>query len=77
MENSNIPDVPKRNKYPFKDMEIGDYVKIKFDSDGDAMKARIAAVSYASVHKIKFTTRRIGNTLEVWRTAAVDPFFGE
>lgn len=80
MENINKPPMPIRSKYPFNKMKEGDYVKLSFSSESDAMKARIAALTYGSTKKIKFATRRTGSDLEVWRAeepAAIDPFFGE
>jgi len=79
MENSKLPPVPKRGKYNFNKLDSNNsYIKLSFDDEAQAIKARIAACTYASLHKIKFVTRITDKVnLEVWRVAKPDPFFGE
>lgn len=79
MENSKLPPVPKRGKYNFNKLDSNNsYIKLSFDDEAQALKARTAACTYASLHKIKFVTRITDKVnLEVWRVAKPDPFFGE
>ena len=79
MENSKLPPVPKRGKYNFNKLDSNNsYIKLSFDDEAQAIKARTAACTYASLHKIKFVTRITDKVnLEVWRVAKPDPFFGE
>ena len=79
MGNFKIPAAPKRNKYNFNKLDtIDSYIKLSFDDEAQALKARTAACTYASLHNMKFVTRITDKVnLEVWRVAKPDPFFGE
>ena len=80
MKNVQIPAIPyRKNKYNFNKLDSNNsYIKLSFDDEAQAIKARTAACTYASLHKIKFVTRITDKVnLEVWRVAKPDPFFGE
>lgn len=56
-----------RVKWPWRNMEIGDLVKV---SDKDlAAKAQSRAHVYGMPYGKKFATKTIGGVLHVWRTA--------
>lgn len=60
-----IPIPVKKEKYPFRDMEIGDcfeFPKEKYNTINSACQF------YAKKHNVKFTVRNIdGNIIGVWR----------
>ena len=49
--------------YPFKEMAIGDSFMV---TDGLA-SARVLAIHYGRRHGVKFTSRKEGDGLRVWR----------
>lgn len=56
----------KPNKYPFPDMEVGDSFFVPLEVVG---AARVASGSYSRNHSTKFTSRKEGQGLRIWRTA--------
>lgn len=77
MENSKIPPLPEKSKYPFSKMVPGDYKELEFISYKDLARAQMNAHNTHKRTGYKFVTRKSGLTLQVWCTAKPDPFFGE
>ena len=67
MENKKVPQIPRRNKYNFINIHNNNYLNLSFETDLEAVKARTAACTYASLHKLKFVTKVKDKTLEVWK----------
>ena len=58
---------PRRSKYPFSDMEVGDSFLV--DESGNHAAARNAATGYGQRHDMKFSSRTTVAGLRIWRVA--------
>jgi hypothetical protein len=57
---------PSNNRWNLHLMEVGDSFDINFEQP-DAQRLRVAICNYAKRNNKKFTTRREGDKLIVWR----------
>jgi hypothetical protein len=57
---------PKRGKWPFKDLNVGDMVKFKI-GDPTFPNPQSYAFTYAAKTGKKFTTRTVGQEVHVYR----------
>lgn len=59
----NVPMPGAANKYPFRDMEVGD----SFLVDGDAVKTRGAATAWGKVNNKRFSLKNTAEGYRCWR----------
>lgn len=67
-------EIPKLEKYPYKQMEVGDsfFVPVKENQTIDSLQSGLKACTrtYVLVNKLdfEFATRRVEGGVRVWRT---------
>lgn len=72
----NIPPLPKQiKKYPFRNMEPGDFEYMEFENLYDLCLAQSAARRAKERNGYRFVTRKVGNGLNVWCTEAESKFW--
>lgn len=72
----NNPPLPKmRKKYPFRNMEPGDFEYIEFENIEDLLLAQKAAGCAKSKNGYRFITRKTGLGLNVWCTEVESAFW--
>ena len=66
-----VPQLPKHNRYPFKDMTVGDSFMVSYNEmpAGGAQNVRTAAYHTGKINGTKFTVRRVDGGVRVWRIA--------